>query len=231
MTHDKLPMFFLYFEQMKFTIRQLFTTMRHLNDDLDEKSVDRDPIKQFQLWFAEARSAKIMLPEAMTLSTVTSLGTPSGRMVLLKSVDERGFVFYTNYQSAKARELDIHHNASLVFHWDSLQRQVRISGTVSKISAQESDAYFKTRARESQISAHASPQSDVVTSREALDAHYARVEEMYSGKPVPRPEDWGGFCVKPFSIEFWKGRVGRLHDRILYERGADGIWSIKRLAP
>jgi len=216
---------------MKFTLRQLFTTVRHMNEELDERGVDRNPIAQFQTWFDDARSAKIMLPEAMTLATVTSSGKPAARMVLLKGVDDRGFVFYTNYHSAKSHELAAHPYAALVFHWESLQRQVRISGRVSRISSDESDAYFRTRARESQLGAHASPQSDVVADRTALDALYHRFEKSFEGKPVTRPEHWGGYRLAPDSIEFWKGRVGRLHDRILYESDGKGGWTIKRLAP
>ena len=216
---------------MKFTIRQFFTTVKHLADKLDERSVDRDPINQFRRCFDDARSSKIMLPDAMTLATATPDGKPAARMVLLKSVDNRGFVFYTHYESGKSRELAANPWATLVFHWEVLQRQVRISGSCSRISAEESDRYFATRPRDSQISAHASPQSSVITSREQLEANYKRVEKFYEGKPIPRPSNWGGFCLKPTSIEFWKGRLGRLHDRILYELQSDGAWTIKRLAP
>jgi pyridoxamine 5'-phosphate oxidase len=216
---------------MKFSITQLFTSFRHMNEVLDEQSVDRDPVRQFQTWFSEARKEKIIFPEAMTLATVDASGRPSARMVLLKSVDERGFIFYTNYRSAKAREIDLHPHVALVIHWDVLQRQVRIRGAASRISPGESDAYFATRPRSSQLGAHASPQSDVVASREELDAVYKRLEEQYRGKTIPRPGHWGGFLVNPDSIEFWKGRVGRLHDRILYERGPKNTWVVKRLAP
>ncbi len=216
---------------MKITLRQLFKLARNIRGELSEQTINADPIKQFQQWFDDAKAAKIFLPDAMTLATVTANGKPAARMVLLKSVDDRGFTFYTNFNSRKAKELDAHSYAVLVFHWIELQRQVRIEGTVTKVSAEEADEYFKTRPRESQIGAHASPQSDVVASRKELEENYKRIEELYKGKSVPRPSHWGGYCVKPTSIEFWKGRLGRLHDRIQYELRSDGKWTIKRLAP
>ena len=222
---------YLYLLVMKITLRQLFKLARNIKGELNEQTIDPDPIRQFQQWLDDAVTSKLMLPESMTLATVTPDGKPSARMVLLKSVDERGFIFYTNYNSRKAKELDANGWAGLVFHWVELQRQVRIEGSVTKISTDESDAYFKTRPRDSQVGAHASPQSDVVTSREVLEENYKRIEELYRGKPIPRPSHWGGYCVKPTRIEFWKGRLGRLHDRILYELQSDGKWTIKRLAP
>lgn len=217
--------------QMKFTLRQLWTTLRHMSDELDLRTAERDPITQFQKWFADARSARIILPDAMMLATVTADGKPAARMVLLKSVDDEGFVFFTNYESDKARELAKNPFGALVFHWEILQRQVRINGVCSRLSAEESDAYFATRPRDSQISAHASPQSRIIENREELEMKFKRSEELYRGKDVPRPANWGGFCLKPASIEFWKGRVGRLHDRILYELRPDKTWTMKRLAP
>ena len=167
----------------------------------------------------------------MTLATSTNDGKPSGRIVLLKHVDDDGFVFYTNYRSAKARDLDNNPRAALVFYWSQFDRQVRVEGTVERTSAEESQAYFKTRPRESQIGAWASPQSDVIESREVLDARVAELEQLYSDRDVECPEHWGGYRVKPSRIEFWKGRLGRLHDRIVYERGSTGEWIISRLAP
>jgi pyridoxamine 5'-phosphate oxidase len=202
-----------------------------MKDELNERDIDPNPIIQFKKWFDDAVAAKLLLPDAMTLATVTRDGKPSARMVLLKSVDEHGFTFYTNYNSRKANELDGTPWASLLFHWVQLQRQVRISGSVTRVSAEESDKYFQTRPRESQIGAHASPQSQVVANREELEREYKRIEELYRGKAVPRPAHWGGYCVTPSSIEFWKGRIGRLHDRILYELKLDGTWTIQRLAP
>lgn len=200
-------------------------------DGLDERSIERDPLKLFQLWLDEAIAAGIHLAEAMTLATATSSGKPSARLVLLKQADEDGFVFYTNYQSMKARELDANPQAALVFYWPQLERQVRVDGTVERTSAAESDAYFKTRPRESQIGALASPQSEVVASREVLQDRVDELEKLYEGREVDRPAHWGGYRLRAERIEFWKGRPGRLHDRILYERQGDGSWSIKRLAP
>jgi pyridoxamine 5'-phosphate oxidase len=151
--------------------------------------------------------------------------------VLLKQADERGFVFFTNYQSRKARELDSNLQAALVFYWPQLERQVRVEGRVERTSAAESDAYFKTRPRESQIGAAASPQSEVIASREALQKKADELEKLYEGREVMRPEHWGGYRLRPERIEFWKGRPGRLHDRISYERQADESWTLKRLAP
>ncbi len=200
-------------------------------DELDEKTVDRDPLKLFQRWLDEAQAAGIHLPEAMTLATSTPDGKPSARLILLKQADETGFVFYTNYNSPKARELDSNPQAALVFYWPQLERQVRVEGVVERTSADESDAYFKTRPRESQIGALASPQSEVIASRETLQKRVAELEKLYEGREVERPAHWGGYRLAPERIEFWKGRPGRLHDRILYERQADGSWTIKRLAP
>jgi pyridoxamine 5'-phosphate oxidase len=200
-------------------------------DALDEATVDRDPLKLFQRWLNEAIAAGIHLAEAMTLATATPEGKPSARLVLLKQADEDGFVFYTNYKSMKARELDTNPQAALVFYWPQLERQVRVDGTVEQTSAAESDAYFKTRPRESQIGALASPQSEVVASREVLQQRVDELEKLYEGREVDRPADWGGYRLRAERIEFWKGRPGRLHDRLLYERQADGGWSIERLAP
>lgn len=199
-------------------------------EGLDEKTIDRDPIKQFQLWFNDAIAANLPLPEAMTLATATPDGKPSARMVLLKQVDQDGFVFYTNYNSAKAEQLDANPYAALVFYWVQLDRQVRVEGSVVKTSAQESDDYFRTRPRESQIGAWASEQSHAISSREVLEQRANELEALYRDREVERPEHWGGYRLQPERIEFWKSRIGRLHDRILYERDATG-WSIIRLAP
>ncbi len=199
-------------------------------EGLDEKTIDRDPIKQFQLWFNDAVAAKLPLPEAMTLATATPDGKPSARMVLLKQVDHDGFVFFTNYQSAKAEQLDANPYAALVFYWSQLDRQVRVEGSVVKTSAQESREYFSTRPRESQIGAWASAQSQAIGSRDVLEQRAHELEELYSDREVDRPEHWGGYRLKPERIEFWKSRIGRLHDRILYIRN-DNAWTITRLAP
>src|SRR5258705_1371627 len=200
-------------------------------DSIDEQPVDRDPLPLFQRWLDDARRAGIKLAEAMTLATATPEGKPSARLVLLKQADERGFVFFTNYNSMKARELDSNPQAALVFYWPQLERQVRIEGKVERVSAAESDAYFKTRPRESQIGALASPQSEVIASRDSLQGKFDELEKLYEGREVERHEHWGGYRLHAQRIEFWKGRPGRLHDRIAYDRQADGTWSIARLAP
>ena len=197
---------------------------------LDEKTIDRDPIKQFQLWFNDAIAAKLPMPEAMTLATATPDGRPSARIVLLKQVDQDGFVFYTNYRSAKASQLDANPYAALVFYWTQIDRQVRIEGSVTKVSAEESREYFRTRPRESQIGAWASEQSEVIASRDVLEQRAVELETLYCDREVDCPEYWGGYRLRPDRIEFWKSGTGRLHDRILYERSDDG-WSISRLAP
>jgi pyridoxamine 5'-phosphate oxidase len=200
-------------------------------DSIDEQTVDREPLPLFERWLDEARQVGIKLAEAMTLATATPDGKPSARLVLLKQADEHGFVFYTNYNSMKARELDSNPQAALVFYWPQLERQVRVEGKVERVSAAESDAYFKTRPRESQIGALASPQSEVIASREALQQKAEELEQLYEGREIERPAHWGGYRLHAERIEFWKGRPGRLHDRILYERQTDGTWSIVRLAP
>jgi pyridoxamine 5'-phosphate oxidase len=199
-------------------------------EGLDEKTIDRDPIKQFQLWFNDAFAAGLPMPEAMTLATATPDGKPSARMVLLKQIDHDGFVFFTNYRSAKAEQLDANPYAALVFYWAKLDRQVRIEGSVVRTSAQESCDYFKTRPRESQIGAWASEQSQAISSRNVLEQRAQELEAMYLDREIDCPEYWGGYRLKPERIEFWKSRVGRLHDRILYQRDTTG-WSITRLAP
>ncbi len=199
-------------------------------EGLDEKTIDRDPIKQFQLWFNDAIAAKLPLPEAMTLATATPDGKPSARMVLLKQVDHDGFVFFTNYRSAKAEQLDANPYAALVFYWSQLDRQVRVEGSVVKTSAQESCDYFKTRPRESQIGAWASAQSEAIASREILEQRAHELEAFYRDREIDCPEYWGGYRLIPERIEFWKSRIGRLHDRILYQREGAG-WTITRLAP
>ena len=207
------------------------TQDRGTEAELDEKSVDRDPIELFRRWFDDAMASGSRLPDAMTLATATKDGKPSARMVLLKQVDDQGFVFYTNYNSNKARELDENPQAALVVYWVQLDRQVRVEGKVERISAAESDQYFRTRPRESQLGALASPQSEVIESRDVLEQRYAELDEFYRDRSIERPAHWGGYRLKPERIEFWQNRESRLHDRILYERQSDGSWSIKRLAP
>jgi pyridoxamine 5'-phosphate oxidase len=200
-------------------------------EGLDEKLIGRDPIEQFQLWLNDAISAKLPLPEAMTLATATPDGKPSARMVLLKQVDQNGFVFFTNYQSAKARQLEANPFAALVFYWAQLERQVRVEGEVVRTSAEESRKYFLTRPRESQIGAWASAQSEEISGRDVLEQRAQELETLYCDREIDCPEHWGGYRLKPERIEFWKGRIGRLHDRILYQRESGGGWTISRLAP
>lgn len=198
---------------------------------LDERTVHPDPIEQFNGWFANARAARIPMPESMTLATATRGGKPSARLVLLKQVDRRGFVFFTNYNSRKGKDLSANPYAALAFYWEKLHRQVRIEGKVHRLSAAESDAYFRTRPRDSQLSALASQQSAFIESREALEKIVTRLRKRFKNKLVPRPDRWGGFILKPSTIEFWQGRAGRLHDRILYTSSKKGSWTINRLSP
>ena len=201
----------------------------YLGKPLLEEEAGADPLTLFERWFADARE-KEPDPVAMTLATATRDGRPNARIVLLKGFDERGFVFYTNYQSRKARELAETGRAALLFFWPSHERQVRIEGSVEKVSTAESDAYFAQRPLDSRISVYASRQSEPVASRNALDELFAEAAQRFSDGQVPRPEWWGGYRVVPDALEFWQGRVGRLHDRLRYERGAGG-WRRERLAP
>ena len=197
-------------------------------EPLTDASAAADPFEQFARWFEQARATDPD-PTAMTLATAASDGRPSARMVLLKDFDGRGFVFYTNYGSRKAGDIDGTHHAALLFYWPSLERQVRIEGTASRVGDAEADAYFASRPLESRWSAHASPQSRAIDSREWLEAAVARVREQF-GDAVPRPAGWGGFRVSPDAFEFWQGRENRLHDRLAYTL-AGGGWRRQRLAP
>lgn len=197
---------------------------------LNEKDLARDPFRQFEKWFQEAEAAKLLEPNAMTLCTATPDGKPSARTVLLKAVDGRGFVFFSNYASRKARELDANPNATLVFPWLALERQVIVEGTVIKVPREESEAYFHSRPRASQLGAWVSQQSAVISGRSVLEESMKLLEQKYAGREVPLPPHWGGWRLAPETVEFWQGRRSRLHDRLRYRRAADG-WAVERLAP
>jgi len=197
---------------------------------LTENDVESDPIAQFARWYEGALESVKPLPHAVALATATRAGHPSLRMVLLKGFDSHGFVFYTNYRSRKGRDLARNARASLLFYWGGLERQVRVDGLATKVSARESDEYFATRPRGSQLSAWASAQSDTVASRAALERRFAAFARKYPGA-VPRPPHWGGYRLLPETFEFWQSREDRLHDRIVYRRGPRGRWIIERLAP
>ena len=199
--------------------------------ELSEASVDSDPIKQFDRWFADAIAAGLKLPNAMTLATATPDAVPSARVVLLKDFDEQGFVFYTNYDSQKARELEANPRAALCFYWPALDRQVRISGRVTKTTREESASYFHTRPVDSQLGAWASNQSAVIESREMLEEKMRQLVRQYEGGEVPLPPYWGGYRLAPEVIEFWQNRLSRLHDRLRYTRQPRGDWLIERLSP
>lgn len=198
---------------------------------LAEKDLARDPFRQFDKWFQEAEAAKLNEPNAMVLATASREGRPSSRVVLLKGVDGRGFVFYSNYESRKGRELESNPFASLTFPWFALERQVIVEGPLAKITREESAAYFHSRPLPSQLAAWASHQSAIITSRAVLEDSMKAVEKKYAGKEVPLPPNWGGYRLNPETVEFWQGRRSRLHDRLRYRRGANGDWSVERVSP
>ena len=197
---------------------------------LSENDVDSNPILQFKKWFQDAVSSQLYEPNVMTLATSDRFGKPTARIVLLKGIDEDGFVFYTNYESKKGRDLVENPQAALVFFWPELERQVRIEGVVSKVSEQTSSEYFHSRPIGSQIGAMASPQSKVISDRESLERKVEQLTTQYADQEIPRPLHWGGYLVEPTHIEFWQGRPSRLHDRIVYDL-VEGSWIINRLAP
>ena len=198
---------------------------------LVESGIEADPVRQFNIWWHEALEAKIIEVNAMTLATASADGMPSARTVLMKGFSEKGFTFFTNYNSFKGQQLSENPKACLLFFWKELERQVRITGIVEKLSSEESNAYFQSRPRASQVGAVVSPQSQVIESRQWLDEKYEEVFKQFENTTVQRPAHWGGYIVRPVIIEFWQGRPGRLHDRIQYTLLADGKWKIERLAP
>ena len=199
-------------------------------EELSESEVDSSPFVQFQHWFDQAVEAQLPEPNAMTIATATKDGIPSARIVLLKGFDDRGFVFYTNYNSHKAQELIDNPHAALVFLWTELERQIRIVGSVEKISAEESDTYFYSRPIGSRLGAWASEQSQVIVNRSVLEQRLEDLKAQYENQNIPRPSHWGGFRVKPVGIEFWQGRSSRLHDRLRYQL-QNGEWMLDRLSP
>lgn len=207
----------------------------HLREDyrrqqLNEGDVSTDPVEQFRLWFAQAQEARVLEPNAMALATATADGTPNVRMVLLKEMNEQGFVFYTDYRSVKGGELEENERAALCFWWGPLERQVRIRGFVTRVSQEESAAYFRQRPRGSRIGAWASAQSSVLESRESLEQKHVELDAKFPGEDVPLPPHWGGFRLVPECYEYWQGRESRLHDRLRYLPEGDG-WRIERLSP
>ncbi len=215
---------------IKSTIKSVVTLGQGVTRGLPEATDDRDPIELFGEWFEQAKESGILLPESASLATANRDGAPSSRMVLLKSFAADGFVFYTNYGSRKAREMDENPRASLLLHWVILERQIRVEGSVERISAEASAAYFRTRARGSQIGAWVSRQSEELEDRAELKRRAEEIERRFKGQDVPFPPFWGGYRLIPESIEFWQGRLNRLHDRLLFTR-EDGSWSVRRVYP
>ena len=201
------------------------------SDGLRESDAAESPFEQFELWFRQAGDTKIDLPDAMTLATVSKDGIPSARIVLLRGFDKRGLVFYTDYQSQKGQELTENPNAALVFYWRELDRQIRVAGSVSTVSREESEKYFRSRPVGSQLAALASNQGEVIPNREELECRYKQLMETYRHKRIPLPPYWGGFRLSPDWFEFWQGRPNRLHDRLRYTHRPDGSWKIERLSP
>ncbi len=200
-------------------------------DTLSKSEVDKDPIAQFERWMKETISSKIVVePNAMTLATATADGKPSARVLLLKSFDKEGFVFYTNYESRKAKELNENPNACIVFDWHLMERQIRIEGVAKKISEEESDHYFNSRPESSKLGAWISPQSTFIDDRQELEDRKVKIENTFKNKPITRPSHWGGYVVQPHTVEFWQGRQSRLHDRIIYIKAGEE-WILRRLAP
>jgi pyridoxamine 5'-phosphate oxidase len=215
---------------IKSTIRSVVTLGKGVTQGLPDADVGDEPFALFSTWFNEAEQSGILLPESMNLATATPDGRPSARMVLLKGFDSAGFRFFTNFGSRKARELDANPWAALTFHWAVLQRQVRVEGSVRRLGEEQSEAYFRTRARGSRVGAWASRQSAPLDERRTLQEKVKEVERRFEGEEVPLPPFWGGYLLVPDRIEFWQGRANRLHDRVVFERSEDG-WNSGRLYP
>lgn len=216
------------------SIRMMTSILRneYRGEGLNLADFAHDPVTQFGKWMEDVLNHKIQDPNAVHLATADAMGRPSGRIVLLRDFNRKGFTFYTNYGSRKGEDLRQNSYAAMTFFWNQLYRQVRIAGMVIRVSAEESDAYFRSRPRESQISAVASHQSRHLESRELLERTAAEIEEKYRDRPIPRPDDWGGYCLVPEYVEFWQGRERRLHDRIIYTRNSDGeTWTFRLLYP
>jgi pyridoxamine 5'-phosphate oxidase len=215
------------------TLRALATAGKGIVVGMPDATADADPITLFSKWFSAARKSGLFLPEALSLSTVSADGRPSSRMVLLKSADERGFVFFTNLESRKAEEIRANPHVALLFHWPVLERQVRVEGRVEPVSREEAEAYFRSRPRGSRIGAWASRQSRPLGSRAELEQAVKDVEAQYEGKEIPLPDWWGGYLVRPDRMEFWQGRPFRLHDRLVFSRAnpEQGDWETERLYP
>ncbi len=197
---------------------------------LTEENIDLNPFKQFDIWFKEAKDIGLKDPNAMNVASATKDGAPSSRMVLLKSYDEKGFVFYTNYTSRKSQEIIDNPKVALNFFWDALERQVRVEGEISKVGSKISDEYFSSRSRLSQLGAHASNQSQIIQSYDVITNKLSELEKKYEGKKIPRPDHWGGFIIVPKTIEFWQGHEGRIHDRLKFQKENSG-WNLVRLSP
>jgi pyridoxamine 5'-phosphate oxidase len=215
---------------LKTNLRALFTMGRGVVRGISDLRRTEDPIEYFKEWFEDAKRSGLFLPESVCLATTTPDGTPSARMMLLKGVDQRGFVFFTNYESRKGDELSANPRAAMVFHWGILERQVRVEGMVTRIDRKDSEAYFRSRPRGSRLGALASAQSRPLPSRDELETRFARFDAEYPGDSVPLPPFWGGYRLAPQRIEFWQGKLNRLHDRLRYTREGTG-WSVERLYP
>jgi pyridoxamine 5'-phosphate oxidase len=203
----------------------------YISAHLTEDSIDKNPFQQFKKWIQQAITAKVNEPNAMCLSTVSKTGKPSSRIVLLRGFDENGFVFYTNYNSRKSNEITEHDAVAINMFWPELEKQIRIEGSISKVSTAQSDTYFENRPRESKLGAWASAQSEILMNRADIDNKLKAIEDKFKDMPIPRPAHWGGYCIKPDYMEFWQGGASRLHDRIAYTLTDNKSWKIERLSP